>query len=184
VFSGTVTAQAYALSGGGNIMTTASTDTVTGTKTHVAPVVHNSSLTVNGDLFGRVNASTQGFIFTNLVGSQGMGTCLISTLTLTTDNIPVRLKMSGGFVQAPNASFTSNILVDGAYLAPYTSALPMYKFLNAEGSASGQAITIDVESPVALSSGTHSFCYSQGSAAGSGVDCSQSPCVLRVEEAH
>jgi hypothetical protein len=185
-FTSTVTASAYLLTGGGNVMTTASTDTITAPKTHSAPITLNSTTTLSGEVLGTVNTSTQTILRADYTVTNTMGVCLTgTTVQMTIDNIPVRIQLSGGTLNAPNSNMQLNVLVDGNYVSPFSSSTYMQYFTNAENSGSNAPASINVETPTALSAGAHFFCLSQRStSASNGIDCTDSPCVLRIQEAH
>lgn len=185
VFSGTVTAQAYALSGGGNIMTTASTDTVTATKTSVAPAVFNSSITIGGGVFGTVNASSRTQWTSNFSLPATMGPCVPgSTVTLRTQNVPIDI-IANLTVQAGNASNASQIgfLLDGAFTENYSTTVNWaYVAAAGTGNSPYHAVTRYHRHPVALSSGNHTVCITAATGSGGEMVCGNATCTLELRE--
>lgn len=129
-----------------------------------------------------VSASTQIVLVADLRTAVTMPVCYSSTITFTTRAVNLRIILSGGDVQAPNASTNFNVLMDGAYISPFSASVFANRFTNAENSGSSGVLSWNYLTTGAVSAGSHSFCLTGNSTAANGVRCDVSPCIFRVEE--
>lgn len=127
-------------------------------------------------------ASTQTILSADLRISNTMGVCYVSTVTFTTRAVKLKISLAGGEMVAPNASASFNVLMDGAFISPFTSSLVMQKFTNAANDSTSRPMSINFLTTSAVSAGSHSFCLTGESSVANGVKFDVSPGPFRVEE--
>lgn len=165
-------------------------DTVDNTWTGVNTfnnAVFNSSISINGGVFGTINASTKTVATANAAtASANLGPCLanISTITLTTQAIPVDLIFSGAVLNSGSGGLTNvSVLIDGQFPSGFTASRGMAQSVQPAGGGGGYDHIGFTYRTATLSAAAHNFCVTMSETVGdSTMDCVNSSCWLEARE--
>ena len=153
-------------------------------------LISNSSFSLNGGVFGTINASTSGVLATNITTTDITPTsCNVtgSTLTLSMQNVRADLIFNGTTVNdTGGGGCRLTIQKDGTNaIDNYTSSLPMTESSN-DGSNSGAIFPTNIfyRTRTALSAGSHNFCLSLSArtAGACTLRCASTPCYFEIRE--
>lgn len=138
-----------------------------------------------------VRASTAALFTSDFTGSNSAdSTCINSTMTFTTRNVPVDIIFNGpmGSSGSGDTPFFT-VLVDGDYLSPYSASKPMATSREPGGSSEAYfPLGLYYRTRSALSAGSHSFCivFNRGTGGGgvATLFCGTAPCSFEIREAN
>jgi hypothetical protein len=159
-----------------------SSTTLNGLTVVNGPATFNGSVLINGT----INDSTRTIVLTDVFDiDTPPGPCFtaFSTITLTTDNVPLEISFMGS-MQTVDEISNINVLMDGNYIDDFSATMFMASARNTTVSIVAYPVNFTYRTKEAVAAGSHSFCLTgRLQDSNEGLLCGTNPCWLQIKEA-